>query len=274
MIELLYKSKVKNVINNGGRLVKKIVNIRNIKIGEGIPKICIPLVGKTYEDIIEEVNNIKKFKFDLVEWRIDFYKNVNDINSIKKVLNELRIILKETPILVTFRSKKEGGELEISNEEYVKLYKDIILTNNIDLIDVELFIGDEIVKDLIEFSHKNNIKVIISNHDFNKTPNKEEIIKRLCKMQELNADLPKIAVMPKTPSDVLILLSATNEMVTKYADRPIITMSMAGDGLISRISGEVFGSALTFGSAKKASAPGQIPVSELSNILNVIHTNL
>ena len=128
--------------------------------------------------------------------------------------------------------------------------------------------------DFAGYDYKNNIKVIISNHDFNKTPNKEEIIERLCKMQELNADLPKIAVMPKTPSDVLILLSATNEMVTKYADRPIITMSMAGDGLISRISGEVFGSALTFGSAKKASAPGQIPVSELSNILNVIHTNL
>ena len=254
--------------------MKNIVNIRKIKIGEGIPKICVPLVGKTYEEIVEEANNIKKSNFDLVEWRIDFYKNIDDINSIKEVLNELRIILGETPILVTFRSKKEGGELEISNEEYVRLYKEIILTTNADLIDIELFIGDEIVKDLIEFSHKNNVKVIMSNHDFNKTPSKDEIINRLCKMQKLNADIPKIAVMPRNTSDVLTLLTATDEMVTKYADRPIITMSMAGKGLISRISGEIFGSSVTFGSVKKASAPGQIPVSDLSDILNVLHNNL
>ena len=62
-------------------------------------------------------------------------------------------------------------------------------------------------------------------------------------------------------------------MVTKYANRPIITMSMSGMGVISRLAGEVFGSALTFGSVKAASAPGQIPVDKLNNILEVIHKN-
>ena len=56
-----------------------------------------------------------------------------------------------------------------------------------------------------------------------------------------------------------------------YADRPIITMSMSGTGVISRLTGEFFGSALTFGAAAKASAPGQIPVSELETVLSVIH---
>ena len=76
-------------------------------------------------------------------------------------------------------------------------------------------------------------------------------------MQELDADIPKIAVMPQNKKDVLTLLAATEEMVSEYADRPIITMSMAGTGLISRLCGEVFGSALTFGAVGKASAPGQ-----------------
>ncbi len=97
---------------------------------------------------------------------------------------------------------------------------------------------------------------------------------RLRKMQELGADLPKIAVMPQNKRDVLTLLLATEEMTRKYADRPIITMSMAGTGVISRLCGEVFGSALTFGAAKKASAPGQMGVNELETVLRLLHRSL
>ncbi len=66
------------------------------------------------------------------------------------------------------------------------------------------------------------------NHDFDKTPAKEEIIYRLRKMQEFGAYIPKIAVMPQTVGDLLILLDATYTMKTEYADRPFITMSMSG----------------------------------------------
>ena len=77
--------------------------------------------------------------------------------------------------------------------------------------------------------------------------------------------------MPQTKQDVLVLLSATAWMQENYPDTPIITMSMAQDGMVSRICGETFGSAVTFGSAKKASAPGQISVKELVKILEVLH---
>jgi 3-dehydroquinate dehydratase I len=62
-------------------------------------------------------------------------------------------------------------------------------------------------------------------------------------------------------------------MNTKYADRPFITMSMSGTGVISRLAGAVFGSACTFGAGVAASAPGQIPVNELRNVLEIIHKN-
>ena len=97
---------------------------------------------------------------------------------------------------------------------------------------------------------------------------------RLRKMQELGADIPKIAVMPQNKRDVLTLLLATEEMTREYADRPIITMSMAGTGVISRLCGEVFGSALTFGAAKKASAPGQMEVHDLETVLGLLHKSL
>ncbi|SCH86779.1 type I 3-dehydroquinate dehydratase [Romboutsia sp. 1001713B170207_170306_H8] len=251
--------------------MRKIVKVRNLEIGQGIPKICVPLVSKTDEEIIQDANNLKNFKLDLVEWRVDYYENVENLNKVKNILKVLRSILDDLPILFTFRSKREGGEKEISLEYYKKLNKEIIETKMVDLIDVELLVGDEVVKDISKFAHINNVKTVISNHEFYNTPEKNEIISRLCKMQDLGADLPKIAVMPQNSKDVITLLTATEEMVREYSKTPIITMAMGKLGLVSRLTGEIFGSSLTFGSIKVASAPGQIRVEELQKILNIIH---
>ena len=80
--------------------------------------------------------------------------------------------------------------------------------------------------------------------------------------------------MPRTTEDVISLLAATTEMKEKYATKPLITMSMSGKGAISRIAGETFGSDLTFGAAKNASAPGQLDVKELRQLLNILHRSL
>ena len=129
-------------------------------------------------------------------------------------------------------------------------------------------------KKLIDLAHSYGVKVIASNHDFDATPEKDEIVRRLRMMQDYGADIPKMAVMPRNKQDVLTLLSATLEMSEQFADRPIITMSMAGTGVVSRLTGETFGSALTFGAATKASAPGQINVNELAQVLDIIHKSL
>ncbi|MGM9943345.1 MAG: type I 3-dehydroquinate dehydratase, partial [Lysinibacillus sp.] len=187
---------------------------------------------------------------------------------------KLREIFAEELLLFTFRSHKEGGNKEISDAFYVELNQTAIRTKNIDLVDVELFNEEENVKTLVATAKENGVYVIMSNHDFFKTPAKEEIISRLCKMQEYGAHIPKIAVMPTSVADVITLLDATNTMKTEHADRPLITMSMGGTGVISRLAGEVFGSAFTFGAGKEASAPGQIPVEELRTVLNILHKSL
>ena len=252
----------------------KTVNIRGAILGEGIPKVCTPLVGKSLKELREEINLLKDIDFDLVEFRADFFEHVENIQKVKEVLLEIREALKEKPILFTFRSAKEGGEREVKSEFYFKLNKEIIKTKLIDAVDIELFNEEESILELIKIAHDEDVKVVMSNHDFHKTPPKEEMISRLVKMQELGADVTKIAVMPKSSSDVLTLLEATNDMKTKYAKTPFITMSMKGVGMISRISGEIFGSAVTFGASKKASAPGQLQVKELKEILNVVHNAL
>ena len=248
------------------------VKIRDIEIGAGAPKIIVPIVGVTKEDIIEEAKTFDSIPIDVVEWRVDWFEGVFDFAKVEDVLKDLREVLGNIPLLMTFRTSKEGGEKAIEPEAYAELNIKAAQTGYVDLVDVEIFTGDDIVKKIIDGAHAAGVKVIASNHDFFKTPAKADTIYRLRKMQDMNADIPKIAVMPQNKKDVLTLLAATEEMTTNYADRPIITMSMAGTGVISRLCGEVFGSSMTFGAAKKASAPGQMGVNDLNTVLGLLHS--
>ena len=252
----------------------KTVKIRNVEIGAGIPKICVPIVGVTKKDILEQAKALQTLPVDVVEWRIDWFEGVFDFDALVDALTELRAALGTLPLLMTFRTSKEGGEKAIDAEAYAELNIKAAQTGLVDLVDVEVFTGDEIVSRIIREAHAAGVKVVASNHDFDKTPDKEDIVGRLRKMQAMDADIPKIAVMPRSKRDVLTLLAATEEMATDYADRPIITMSMSGTGVISRLCGEVFGSALTFGAAAKASAPGQMGVEDLSTVLGLLHKSL
>ena len=252
----------------------KTVKIRDVEIGAGIPKICVPIVGVTKEEILAQAKSLQSLPVDVVEWRIDWFENVFDFDSLKDTLTDLRAALGNLPLLMTFRTSKEGGEKAIEPEAYAELNIRAAQTGLVDLVDVEVFTGDEIVSRIIREAHAAGVKVVASNHDFDKTPDKDDIVSRLRKMQDMDADIPKIAVMPRCKRDVLTLLAATEEMATDYADRPIITMSMAGTGVISRICGEVFGSALTFGAAGKASAPGQMGVQDLNTVLGLLHKAL
>ena len=82
------------------------VNVRNIIIGEGIPKICVPIVGKTKEELLSEVEVLNSVPVDVVEWRMDWFEEVECCEKAVAMLQVLREAMPEMPILATFRSKK------------------------------------------------------------------------------------------------------------------------------------------------------------------------
>lgn len=252
----------------------KKLNIRNVVLGEGKPKICVPIVAKNIEEIEEQGKEIasKDLPVDFVELRIDYLDRHDDAEYIHNAVEQLKECV-EKPIILTFRTGYEGGVREITRGDYTNLLMEILQDNLVDIIDVELFTGDEFLEQIIEKAHKCNVKVIMSNHDFHKTPECDEIVQRLTKMDKMGADIVKIAVMPQSSHDVIQLLSAT-DMANRLLDKPVVTMSMAGTGLISRLAGEIFGSSMTFGAVKEASAPGQIEVNQLESVLELIHRNV
>lgn len=249
------------------------VIVKHCAIGTGKPKIIVPIVAQTRADILAEASTFHSIPVDVVEWRIDWYESVFDTNQLIETAKLLQAELKEIPLLITFRTAKEGGERDVNPTVYGDLLAEVCRANAADLIDIELFIGDEVFTRLVSVAHENGVKVIASNHEWTDTPSEEVILSRLRRMRELGADIPKLAVTPTCNRDVITLLSATEEM-SRTADCPIITMSMRGTGVISRLVGESMGSAMTFGCASKASAPGQVGVVELNSVLDTIHNAL
>lgn len=251
--------------------MKEII-IKDVTIGSGMPKICVPLVATSTEEILKSAEKAENSATDLVEWRADFWEQLTDKKALENLLENLQRILKSKPLLFTIRTKGEGGEFAEGVDVYAELVKTAAKTA--DLVDVEIFMEGLLVKELFDDIHSKDCKIVASNHNFFRTPEKEEIIERLMKMQKADADILKIAVMPESKKDVITLLSATEEMVSEHGDRPVVTMSMKGTGGISRISGELFGSAITFGSLEKASAPGQMELSKLKEVLEIMHENM
>lgn len=248
----------------------KSVSVKNITFREGETLICLPLVGKSIAGLEVETRNLVAAGADIIEWRVDRYAEFANDEHVMEALSSLRQALAQQPLIFTFRSKKEGGEGELTDDAYFALNLRAVNSGMVDVIDIELFNDESRIRELVEVAHAAGVKVIISSHDFAQTPAKDEIIHRLRRMQDLGADLPKIAVMPQCAEDVLRLLDATLTMKQQYATRPLITMSMGKLGGVSRVMGRLFGSAMTFGTAGEVSAPGQIEIGKLREMMSIL----
>ncbi len=242
----------------------------------GMPKICVPVMGATLNELAHSATSAMKCAPDIVEWRMDWMENLKE-DHVVTALQLLHEQLGATPLLATFRSKKEGGVRTLSPDDYEALHRQAILSGVVSLVDIELYSCDteddsaEMMLRLTQFAREHGVISVGSSHDFEKTPAEDVLIARMERMALLGCDIAKIAVMPRCSKDVLTLLSATEEMKRRQPELPIITMSMGQLGLVSRLCGEVFGSALTFGSAGRASAPGQADAHILREILQLLH---
>lgn len=246
------------------------IKIKNVEIGKGIPKICIPLTGKNREEIIEEMEIVKKSNPDLIEWRVDFFEESDNPERVCEMLGTINDSFKQIPVLFTFRTKEEGGEKSIMSENYVKLLKEVSERRLVDIVDVQVFWYGEKSEDFIKELKETGAVVLASSHHFEGTPSVREMSDALYTMENRGADIVKLAVMPQSGKDVCALLEATMER-KEHSNKPMITMSMGQSGMLSRICGELTGSCVTFASGKQASAPGQIKADELKKVLGDIH---
>ena len=253
--------------------MENLLCIKGKIIGKGKPLVCVPVMESSKEEILRETRRLEEAHTEMIEWRVDAFENVESPNAIREILNEMKHIIKESILVYTFRSKNQGGCKALSAADIYDIHQVAAESDVVDFIDVEYFEAKNPQKE-IAMLREMGAYVIASHHDFEQTPDPEVIRMLLEQIRESGADVVKLAVMPQNMWDVLHLLEETNRFHENHSDHPLITMSMGAKGGISRVAGEFFGSCVTFGAGGQASAPGQLPVKQLEEILHILHQSV
>ena len=245
------------------------IQVKNKVIGEGKPLVCVSVMDAGKTEILAEIKRLVENNIEMIEWRVDAFEGLRSPNAVREVLEEAASLVKDTIFVFTFRSKEQGGQCSLEKDMVYDLHQIAAESKVVDFIDVECFYTEDADKE-IHTLQKMGTKIIASHHDFHETPSSDIIYMLLEQMKHSNADIVKLALMPQNTEDVLRILGETNHFHKRYPDQPLITMAMGKLGMISRISGETFGSCVTFGAGKNSSAPGQIEMAKLAEILEVL----
>ncbi len=239
------------------------------------PEICIPVTDTTRDRIIQRAREFALLPAELVEWRVDFFAGYE--KEIISVVKELREILREKKLIFTLRTVQEGGEENGSRFDYAVLLSDVAASGLADYVDVEIRRDPDMVQTVIRAAGQSGTRVIGSFHDFTRTPSEEEILHILEEAKECGADMGKVACMPsgdaeKGREDAVRLLAATEHMKEKHPDFPLIIMCMGEAGKMTRLYGGLYGSEVSFGCVGRASAPGQIELSEMKDVFDKLYS--
>ena len=185
-----------------------------------------------------------------MEFRIDALKNPN-IDEIKNTIKEINF-----PMIVTNRISTEGGSFKGSEEErFDILYQ---CADLVEYVDIELQSNDEYIEKL----QKSKAKTIVSYHDFEKTPDLNEIMYIVEKEHNLG-DIAKVAFMPKDLEDTLTILAVLSHC------EDTIAISMGDLGSYTRVMASKFNSPITFAAGTDVTAPGQIDIETMKALLNM-----
>ena len=235
--------------------------------------ICVPIVGPSIEEILSQVQEAVQAKVDLIELRPDMWMKNSHISeeeyipTIVNLVEEVHSRYEKMPILFTWRTLAEGGETSLSNEKYCNLLQAIVDQDLVQAVDVELFAYTDTMGQIIKEAHHQGIQTVMSYHNFQSTPDLEILHAYAERMISAGASVIKFALMPTTSDDVLSVLQFTKELTERYPQLPRITMSMGKLGQMTRTCGHVFGNCLTFGKLGQASAPGQVEVAVLKQLV-------
>jgi 3-dehydroquinate dehydratase type I len=218
-----------------------------------VEKLCIPIVETTVEKALIAIKEANQWA-DLIELRVDYLRG----EKLPALLEN-----RQKPFIVTNRRREEGGKYKGEEIRRLSVLQEAIGLGA-DYIDVELASERSLVQSLIR--NKKETQVILSFHDFQRTPSLKEL-RRVCgRMICLGADVIKIVPFARSWEDNLSILSLLP--FAKEKKQKVIAFCMGEKGKISRIISPFLGAAWTYASLNKstASAPGQLTVRELKDI--------
>ncbi|XP_062198894.1 bifunctional 3-dehydroquinate dehydratase/shikimate dehydrogenase, chloroplastic-like isoform X1 [Phragmites australis] len=221
--------------------------------------VCVPLVGRTVEEMEADAAAAAASGGDLVEIRLDFIEGFRPREHLPRLLRGCPL-----PALVTYRPNWEGGQYEGDDTTRFETLR-LAMELGVDYVDIELKVADKFIS-FLSGNKPEKCKLIVSSHNYEYTPSCEELANLVARIQAVGADIVKVATTAKDIVDVSRMFQ-----VMVHCQVPMIGLVMSERGLMSRVLAPKFGGYLTFGilNATKTSASGQPTVEELLDIYNI-----
>ena len=216
-------------------------------------KTCVSIAETSPKKLSSQLKKALK-ESDLAEIRFDFLKP----SQVPEALELTKKDLKRT--VCTLRPKTEGGKFSSTEKERISILK-LISEYNPYLIDME-FNTLKKNKELLKYVRKSKTPILVSWHDFKKTPSVEALLKRFNEMKKFS-NFVKIVTNAKKVTDASYVLS----LYAQSKGTNLVTFAMGDHGRISRILCLYLGSPFTYVSLGKAVAPGQFSLKEIKKII-------
>ncbi|WP_115275994.1 type I 3-dehydroquinate dehydratase, partial [Streptococcus massiliensis] len=221
-------------------------------------KLVVPIMPTSLEEA--QHIDVKHYEgVDIIEWRADYL----DRDTILAVAPAIFEKFSGRELIFTLRTTREGGHIDLTEEEYVALIKEVANLYQPDYIDFEYFVHKEIFEQMLEFPN-----LILSYHNFEETP--ENLMEIMSELTSLTPKVVKISVMPHSEQDVLDLMNYTRGFKTLNPEQEYVTMSMGKLGRLTRLASDIMGSSWSFSSLDERTAPGQIALHDMKEICEVL----
>ena len=222
-------------------------------------KLVVSIMPRTLEEA-QQLDRSRYDGADVIEWRADFL----DKNEILTVAPAVFEKFAGREILFTLRTRGEGGQIDLTSEEYLAIIQDIQSIYHPDYIDFEFYSHREVFEQMLEFSN-----LVLSYHNFQETP--ENMMEILSELTSLSPKLVKVSVMAHNEHEVLDLMNYTRGFKTLNPEQDYVTISMGKVGKISRLTADLTGSSWSYASVGEESAPGQIPLENMRRIRELLN---
>lgn len=221
-------------------------------------KIVVPIMPKSLEDV-EALDMNRLNDADLIEWRADYLPKEDILRVAPAVFEKCS----GSEVIFTLRTRREGGHLDLADQEYVDLIKEVAAIYQPDFIDFEYYSYQSVFEQMLEFPN-----LVLSYHNFEETP--ANYLEIMSELTSLSPAVVKMAVMANTEQDVLDVMNYTRGFKTLNADQLFATVSMGELGKLTRIAGQITGSCWTFACLDELSAPGQISLANTRKFLDIL----
>ena len=222
-------------------------------------KLVVSVMPKSLEEA-QGIDAMRYIDADIIEWRADFLPK----EAILQVAPAIFEKFAGRELLFTLRTRAEGGEIDLDSAEYVQIIKDVAQLYQPEYIDFEYFAHKDVFEQMLDFPN-----LVLSYHNFQETP--DNMMEILSELTSLTPKVVKVSVMAHTAQDVLDLMNFTRGFKTLNPEQEYVTISMGKMGKVSRITSDVTGSSWSFASLDEASAPGQISLSSMKKIREILN---